>query len=145
VVLQSPVFILLVMCMNEMEKREKRLENFSEEIKDYSEEKLLLMRQGENAGVYESKRRVGLIDQEFSRRKPFYSMHDEMVDESTRCSDTSRCAFYGCDKPSEYYSVIGVRNEKYGVFACREHTSSLYEPMHRCLGNVDIVKLVKEK
>jgi len=130
--------------MDEFEKRLRKIEKFDAELKKFNEEKLLAIRQDENNHVFDSKKKIDLIDREFSRRKPFYSAFDKMVDESVRSSNTNMCAFYDCDKPSVYYSQIGVENEIYGLFACRKHTGTLYEPTHRIHGNVDVVKLRKE-
>ena len=130
--------------MDDWKKRQKRLEAFSGKLKDFSEEKLLEIRQGEANQTHDSKRRIDSIDKEFARRKPFYSMYDEIVDQARIALDPTVCGFYNCSKPATYYTYVGVKNKQYGIFACREHTQTLYEPIHKCLGNTEATKLLEE-
>jgi hypothetical protein len=131
--------------MDDYQKREKVLNAFDSKLKDFDENNLLSMRAKERINLSEAKKKIEFIDKEFIRRKPFYSMADKMCDESIRCSDITKCAFYDCNEPSEYYTQIGVKNELYGIFACRIHTQTLYEPLHHCLANRNVIDMVKKR
>ena len=110
-------------------------------IEDISEEKLQKIRVELKDAIIRSNKKIGEIDREISRRVPFVSMHDKIMENLPRTVDTKKCIFWDCEEPPKYLNWISIMGETFSIRACDKHTSVCYEPRHRFLGGSDLAKI----
>lgn len=113
----------------------------AKKLEDLSTEELQEIRTAKKEEIIEANKEIDEIDDEFSRRKSFYSMKDKIIDSMPRINHDNMCAFWDCSEPPMYLNWISIDNETFCIRTCRKHTLICYEPRHRVLGNSDLQKL----